>query len=160
MNQSKKNYLSLMIWIVSLLSISSLIGFLAKGNIHDWYQTIQRSPLTPPDHTFGIVWPILYVLIAISGWMIHNKSLRIPNSRRIKIAYGIGLVLNWSWTPLFFNLHWIGGALVCLWMLVVAVLLIIIWCYRHMKIISILLAPYFLWLVFAGYLNSYIWVHN
>jgi benzodiazapine receptor len=159
MNQTQKSYPHLMGWIFSLISISYLIGFLAKSNMHQWYETIQRSPLTPPNDTFSIVWTILYVLIAMSGWIIYKKPWFFY-VRGIKILYGIQLFLNLIWTPLFFNFHWVGGALVCLLLLVVVVFLIMVLCYRHIKIVSILFAPYFLWLLFATYLNGYIWMHQ
>ena len=95
------HYLRLVIWIFTLLIISSLIGSLTNSGIESWYQTLNQSPLTPPNFIFGIVWSILYAMIATSGWLIWEAKPS-SNLKVVKRLYLAQLVLNWLWSPVFF----------------------------------------------------------
>ena len=150
-----KKYLSLVTWIVALIAISSLIGAATKPEISAWYISIKRSPLTPPSYVFSVVWTILYALIATCGWLIWRNT-----DSKLKALYSAQLVLNWSWMPCFFSLHLIGAALVIL-ALTDIVVGAIIWCtYRTIPKATLLMTPYFLWILFATYLNFFIWLNN
>lgn len=155
----KKSYLSLIIWILFLVVMGYSIGLLTQGSVNTWYLTLHRSPLSPPNYLFGIVWTILYIMIAMSGWLIWNaKSFKGLNL--IKIAFITQLILNWSWTPLFFSYHLIDMALICLLLITILVTFMIVQSFHTIKGVSLLLTPYLLWLLFAFYLNFYIWQYN
>lgn len=158
MNAKNKSYIKLLIWILLLMLIGSVIGCLAKSSVDTWYQTLSRSPLTPPDFVFGVVWTILYAVIATSGWLVWGE--KPCASKLVKILYMLQLILNWMWTPLFFRYHLIGPALTCLATIIVLVTILIVKAYENLSKVSLLLTPYLLWLVFAGYLNFYIWLYN
>ena len=158
MNTKNKDYISLALWIMSLIAIGSIIGYLTKGSISGWYGTLNRSPLTPPNYVFSIVWSILYAMIATSGWLIWN-SKNFPQLELIKKLYIFQLILNWSWMPLFFGYQLINIALMCLSALTILVALLIAQTYKKITTASLLLVPYLLWLLFATYLNFYI-CHN
>lgn len=160
MNEKSKNYLKLIIWILALISIGSIIGSLTKSSTDSWYKTLNRSPLTPPNYVFGIAWTILYAMIATSGWLIWQEERNLPEIKSIKILYLLQLILNWSWTPLFFTYYLTGAALVCLITITILVATLIIKSYKKLKNASLLLVPYLLWLLFATHLNFYIWQYN
>jgi tryptophan-rich sensory protein len=155
----KKQTLSLVIWIIFLLLISSGIGKLTQASMYPWYHEISRSMLTPPGYVFGIVWPVLYVLIAISGWTLW-KHRNLPELKPLRIAFIIQLIINWLWTPFFFYFHWIGIGLLCIGLIIALVTLIMIRALKNMRVVSWLLLPYWLWSLFAFYLNFFIWSHN
>jgi benzodiazapine receptor len=157
MKIKNQNYLSLTIWIVALLLIGWLLGSVTKAEVNTWYSTINRSSLTPPSYMFGIAWTILYILIAISGWIIWQKKFQ--NLSAIKNLYIAQLLLNWSWTPLFFLYHLTGLSLISLLVMNVLVTVIIYKSYAKMKLVSLLMTPYLMWILFAAYLNFYIWQH-
>lgn len=154
-----KKYFYLLLWIALLLLVGSFLGMLTKTNIDSWYLTLNRSPLSPPNYLFSIVWSILYIAIATSGWIIWNSG-SFTGLRLIKTLYIIQLALNWAWTPLFFNFHQIGAALVCLLLIIITVIGLIIYSYKKINVAALLLLPYLLWLLFAAYLNFYIWQFN
>jgi benzodiazapine receptor len=155
MHRRKKNYLSCFLWIATLLCVGSLIGWLSKPEVDGWYATLHRSALTPPDHVFPIAWTILYTLIALSGWHIW-RSPPFPKLRKIKRLYLLQLLLNWSWMPLFFGFHWIEASLLCLLLMDAAVVMIVYCSLRRLPIVSLLMAPYLCWILFATYLNFYL----
>jgi benzodiazapine receptor len=158
MEKQNKSYLSLILWIAGLILIGSIIGSLTKPEIHTWYSTLNRSLLTPPNYVFPIAWSILYAMIASCGWIIWRASL-FPGLRLLKILYVIQLLLNWSWTPLFFHYHLVGFSLVVLMLINITVSIIIYLSYKKIRSVSLLMIPYLLWGLFANYLHFYIYQH-
>ncbi|MDP2193150.1 MAG: TspO/MBR family protein [Alphaproteobacteria bacterium] len=159
MNQNNKIHLSLIIWIVLVITIGGVIGSLTKPEMSTWYSTLHRSTLTPPNYVFPIAWTILYGIIGVCGWLIWRE----PSFRKlsiIKTLYLTQLILNWSWTPLFFGFHLTGLSLVVLVLMDILVCALIFLAYQNMKAASLLMIPYQLWILFATYLNFYIWWYN
>lgn len=162
MNNSFK-WVKLFSWIGALLIISSFIGISNDESVKTWYVNINKSPLTPPNYMFGIAWSILYVLIAISGWIIWEYKTT-NNEVIIKSLYIIQLIFNWLWTPLFFRYQYIG---LCFYILIlimtITAILIVLLCTSkssYQKLSGLLLTPYLFWLMFATHLNFYILHHN
>lgn len=124
-----------------------------------FYQNLKKSPLTPPSYTFGIVWPILYLLLLyyFINLTLHRKC---PGMCPAAIVFIIQMVFNVSWSPVFFRLKKVKWALFINFMMIV---LTIITMYLNRKIkahLNYLLVPYLLWISFAFYLNGYIVVKN
>jgi tryptophan-rich sensory protein len=159
MNQGTKIHLSLIIWTLGLIAIGGVIGSLTKPEISTWYSTLNRSTLTPPNYVFPIAWTILYGIIGACGWLIWRAS-SFPKLSIIKTLYVTQLILNWSWTPLFFLYHLTGLSLVVLGAMDILVCTLICLAYQKMKAVSLLMIPYLLWILFASYLNFYIWWYN
>ena len=51
-----------------------IIGSLASSNTgaDEWYQSLIKSDFNPPGYVFGIVWPILYLLMGITFWRTYD----------------------------------------------------------------------------------------
>ena len=124
----------------------------------NWYQSLKRSSLTPPDWVFSIVWPILYVMILISFVLYYSSSG--TNKTLGYTLFFIGLAFNLSWSPVFFRLQRPGLSLVIIILLLVTTYLMIIEFNKINLLSARLLIPYFAWLSFASYLNGYIWYYN
>ena len=150
--KNRSQIYSLLLWILAIQFFGYLFGGMTKTDIGSWYYNLEKSSLTPPNFVFGIVWPILYCLIAISGWRIFQGRSSKDN-QAIRTYYIIQLLLNWSWTPLFFHLHQTKLALLCIICIIFFTSLIIISAYRKMRLVSLLMLPYLLWLILASYLN-------
>lgn len=159
MNAENKTRFSLIIWIMALIAIGGIIGSLTKPEISTWYSTLNRSTLTPPNYVFPLAWTILYGIIGACGWLIWRAS-SFHKLSVIKTLYVIQLILNWSWTPLFFHYHLTGLSLVVLVAMDILVATIIWLSYRKIRLVSVLMMPYLLWILFATYLNFYIWQCN
>jgi benzodiazapine receptor len=155
----KSNWISLLIWIITIIAIGGVIGSLTKPEISTWYSTLTRSSLTPPNYVFPIAWTILYGIIGACGWLIWREPL-FPKLSVIKTLYVTQLILNWSWTPLFFGFHLTGLSLIVLVAMDILVFALICLAYRKMKAVSLLMIPYLSWILFASYLNFYIWQYN
>ncbi len=159
MNSSTKNYISLISWVVALIAIGSMIGYITKLEISSWYSNLNRSPLTPPNYAFPVAWTVLYGVIGACGSIIW-RTLAFPKLAVIKTLYVTQLILNWSWTPLFFHYHLTGFASVILGCMDVLVGILIWLAYPKIRIVSLLMIPYLFWILFASYLSFYIWRYN
>ena len=123
----------------------------------EWYRTLNRSSLTPPNWTFGVVWPILYGMIIVSGFT-YFTSERVTTLGII--LYLTQWILNLSWSPLFFGQKQLCISLGVIIGLVSTVLLTMYEFQKSSAISAYLLVPYLLWISFASYLNAYICLNN
>ena len=146
--------------ITVCLSTGILGSFATRNSITNWYAHLSRPSFTPPDWTFGVVWPVLYVMMGISAFLIWNMDI---NRRQVRVALGVfalQLILNGLWTPIFFGLHLIGVALVEIVMMWTAILLTILTFWKVSKPAALLLLPYILWVSFAVVLNASLFLLN
>jgi translocator protein len=154
----KKSY-NLLFWIICFQLIGYMMGYLTKSNINSWYSILEKSALTPPSITFGIVWTILYVMLSIVGWFLFqvNTDKSYP---LLKPLYCIQMLMNWLWTPLFFHFHFIQFALVVLILMVFINLAVTYFLYKIKIQLGFCYFLYLIWLFFASYLNLYIYLSN
>lgn len=125
----------------------------------DWYRSLHRPSFAPPNWLFGPVWTVLYLMMAISAWLVWKKS-GFSAARTALTAFGIQLLLNGMWTALFFGLHSPGLAfaeILALWAAIAATMAMFL---RHSRIAALLLAPYLAWVTFAAALNYSFWSLN
>lgn len=139
-------------------SIGFLMGMLTQANIYPWYEQLNKSALTPPGFVFSIVWTFLYALLAVIAWTLSDKNQ--AHSKQVKLLFALQTLMNWAWTPLFFNLHWLIFSTVWLISLTCLNVLLIIKVNTTHKSIAWLLDPYLFWLGFASYLNVVIALMN
>lgn len=155
----KKNWAQAIIWVVAFQVIGLILGLLTKDTIMSWYQYLNKSNLTPPSIAFSIVWPILYVMIALAGYSLWRQR-KDPDAKIALYFYSAQLLMNWLWTPLFFRLHYIGLSFVWILILTLLTLITIYLTRKKFTFACLMLVPYFLWLLFASYLNGTIWMLN
>ena len=133
--------------------LALIIGSLASSNTADdvWYQALIKSPLNPPGYVFGIVWPILYLLMSISAFRTFNET---------KNLFLIQLLFNALWSWLFFAFQMPLVALLNIWLLIYLSIKINLKMFYIDKLSGLLFIPYVLWLFFASYLNLFIVFNN
>ncbi|MGZ9108921.1 MAG: TspO/MBR family protein [Micavibrio sp.] len=143
-----------------LPALGAAVGLSTQSGIDGWYQTIAQSPLTPPDHIFGIVWSILYVMMGISLGLIFVTPGAKPAKTRLLQLFFLQLALNLAWSFVFFQLHWLWVAAVWVAALIGLVVLLIVKLWPFRRGAALLLVPYVLWLCFALYLSTTIALLN
>ena len=117
-----------------------------------WFDTLIKPPFNPPAWIFTPVWIILYGMIFVSLLLYTIKPAR--NKMRGYIYFIIQMVLNLAWSPVFFLLHNITLALIIIILMDLFVILTIKRFYTVSKFAGMMLIPYFLWILFATYLNT------
>ena len=145
--QEKK--IKLVIAVILAAMIGSLASTQASSDL--WYLSLNKSELNPPSYVFGIVWPILYVLMVISAYLAYKKIYEI---------FLIQLAFNAAWSWLFFRFQMPLISLIDIYLLIALNLYITALMYRENKLAFILFIPYVLWISFASYLNLFIVINN
>ena len=139
--------------IFPLVFLALVLGGLASSNTSTdvWYQSLNKSDLNPPGFVFGIVWPILYILMSISAYRTFTETGRM---------FFIQLVFNTAWSWMFFAFHMPFLALLNIWMLIYWNTSLTFKMIKIDKLSAILYSPYVIWLIFASYLNLFIVINN
>jgi tryptophan-rich sensory protein len=119
---------------------------------YSWYNSLIQPPLKPPAWLFSPVWIILYALMGLSLF-IYIKEYSIKSKAWGYIVFFVQLLVNLSWSPVFFGLKNIGYALCLIILLDILVLINIFEFSKISKMAGRLLIPYFVWILFATYLN-------
>ena len=124
-----------------------------------WYYSLNLPPLTPPAWIFASVWTVLYTTIFISLILFIVKSSNKSKILGYILFFG-QLALNFLWAPVFFGMHNIKSAFIILIFMAILVLFNIKEFYRISKMSAYFLIPYFIWMLFATYLNMRILILN
>ena len=127
--------------------------------MNNWYKNLNRSKLSPPSWVFGIVWPILYLLMTISFIIVQRNKKCFPFCSPL-VFFIIQLGFNLIWTTLFFKMKLPLLALVDLMLTIIFTFITYYQFNTISKFGSYLLLPYMMWMCFAFYLNLYIVIYN
>lgn len=120
--------------------------------VDEWYAALSKPAWNPPNWLFGPVWGVLYLLMAISAWLVWRKAGFAGAALPLGL-FGLQLILNAAWSWIFFGLHEIGVALMEIVILWIAILGTIIALWPLNRISAYLMMPYLLWVSFASVLN-------
>jgi tryptophan-rich sensory protein len=125
----------------------------------DWYLALNKPSWHPPTWVFGPVWSTLYVMMAVSAWLVWQQG-GFARQRRALTLFLVQLVLNAAWSPLFFGLKQPGVAFAEILLLWLAIAATIVSFHRVHRIAAWLLVPYIAWVSFAAFLNGVLWQLN
>lgn len=149
---SSVKYKALLFSILIPLAVGGVSGFLIRGAMGE-FENLIKPPFSPPGFLFPIVWSILYILMGIACFLVYQKNTDTSEKDRALRIYALSLVLNFFWPVLFFNLKAYLLSFFLLILLLLTVLLTTAVFYRISKNAAILMIPYIVWLLYAGYLN-------
>lgn len=155
--------------MIDVPSTAALLGFIAACFLAasmgvffrpgEWYERLKKPSWRPPNRLFGPVWTILYLMIAVSGWLVWREA-GFAGAALPLASYALQLFLNAAWTPLFFGLHRpdLGFIdIVLVWLSIVATIVFFV----PISVgASLLLVPYLAWVSFATALNLAVWRLN
>ena len=117
-----------------------------------WYEALNKPFFNPPNYIFGIVWPILYVLMAVVSFLQAQNIFKL---------YVMQIILNGLWSWLFFVFQSTAFAFLDIVLLIFLNILILKQLRETKAWISVLLyIPYVFWICFACALNLSILVLN
>ena len=147
----------LFISIFISLGIGILSAVLTSSSM-DIYKYLNKPSLAPPSIIFPIVWTLLYILMGISAYLIYKSNDK--NKKEALIIYGIQLILNFTWTIIFFLLKFRLLAFINIILLLIFIIIMIIKFYKINNKASLLQIPYLFWVLFATYLNYGFYILN
>ena len=139
--------------LIVAVILAAVVGSMAStsAGTDSWYLLLNKSELNPPSYVFGIVWPILYILMMVSAYLTHKKVFPI---------FIIQLFFNAAWSWLFFRFQMPLIALLDIYLLIAINIYILNLMYKENKLAFFLFTPYVVWISFASYLNLFIVINN
>ena len=134
------------------------MGSYGQDSVHNpFYDSLVKPGLQPPDWVFGVVWPILFVLLGMAAYYAWNYYTVEWKRKIFTILYLLNGLLMMTWSDQFFVKGSLTNGLYAMIGLVVIVEMMIIAAFYTNKKSGYLLLPYLLWILFAAYLNvSYV----
>ncbi len=159
MTRTKSLFVFAVLLIVTY-GVGTLASLFSTPALTGWYASLTKPPLTPPDWLISLVWSILYAVIAEAAWRTVRAAGGVRAARRELVAYGVQLLLGFSWSLIFFGLRNPGAALIGIIMLELAILATMSEFWRRSRVAGMMMIPYALWVLFTAYLNAAIWLLN
>lgn len=138
----------------SALAIGSWL--MNNGPQTEWYTSLNQAPWTPPGWVFGVAWT--GIMICFSFYMAYLYL--IISTSNVAILFSMQFVLNVSWNYIFFNQHFLGLGLAAIIILTIIVGMFLMFFKNDLKLKTLLIVPYFVWLCIATSLNAYILINN
>ena len=131
--------------------------FTGKGVPSDWYANLIKAPWTPPGWIFGFAWTTIMICFSIYIAYLWPSA---ENKNLLIFLLVIQWILNIGWNPTFFYFHNVKVGLLLITALTILIGFIMIRYFPDLKSKSILILPYFIWLIIATSLNGYILLKN
>lgn len=150
-------------WLIFILFLITNFAALALGAYFQgegpssiWYQNLNIAPWTPPGWVFGAAWTTIMVCFSFyMATLVKHENLNL-----VVTLFVIQFILNVSWTPVFFNYHEIGFALILICALLVLVGFFTFYYFSFLKVTTLFILPYFIWLCIATSLNVWALIKN
>ncbi len=137
---------------------AGLIGYLLIGaGSMAWYAGLIKPAFTPPAAVFLPVWLVLYGLMGLALGAVWSK---LPFWDAWAGLFYVSLAFNASWTDFFFGLHSTFIAMIDIVALAVLLIVLMLEAWESDHRASLLLIPYLVWVFFAVYLHTGIWLLN
>ena len=153
----KNKILSFILFFIVTFS-ASFVGGLVSINLKEpWYSTLIKSNFNPPDWVFAPVWTILYLMMTFAIWNFWHSKNRDMNTIYI---YFIHIIINTTWSIIFFGYHQIFLAMIVLMILIFLIIILFIRFKRVNFVSSYLMIPYLLWCCYALFLNFNLFILN
>ena len=141
-----------MICIAIPLIVGGLSALFTIGSMKD-FAALNQPPLSPPGWLFPVVWTLLYILMGVASYLVLESQTSREDLKKAFKVYFLQLGFNFFWSIIFFSFGAYEIAFAWLLALFALIAITTVRFYRIDPAACILMIPYLLWVVFAGYLN-------
>ena len=146
-------------FIAVCFAVAAIGGAVTATSVGTWYQTIEKPFFTPPDWVFAPVWNALYMMMALSAFLVWRQS--DGEQRRTALTFfAVQLMLNLFWSFIFFGAQAIGAAFIEIIALLIAISATTVHFWSIDRRAGLLFLPYLAWSGYATVLNGAIWWLN
>ena len=145
---------------LGLCFAASGVGAAATASsVGTWYLSLAKPSFNPPNWMFAPVWTALFFMMAVAAWRVWRHD-GLGGARLALGLFVLQLMLNMSWSIVFFGLRSIAGALAVILVLLLALLATAAVFWQRDRIAGMLFVPYAGWVAFATALNAALWQLN
>lgn len=152
--KTKFSNLKVLIFALIFNFLGGYISSLVSGDMKSVYSSLDKPWFAPPGFIFPIIWGILYFLLA------YALFLNYKNGGKNFVAYIIAMVVNFSWSYVFFGQKLFGISFLIVIILILFCVYLGIRYFKNSKLASFIMGIYLAWLVYAGLLNYFVWMYN
>ncbi|MDZ4788697.1 MAG: TspO/MBR family protein [Blastochloris sp.] len=156
---TKRSLLALGGFVFICFLAAAVGGWATSSSVGTWYLALNKPSWTPPSWLFGPMWTTLYLMMAVSAWLVWQRRTEQPVRLALQV-FLFQLIINACWSPIFFGMRrpdlgffWI--ALLWVWIVITIVLF-----KKVSPLAALLLVPYLIWVSIAQALNFSIWRLN
>ncbi|MEM7746061.1 MAG: TspO/MBR family protein [Pseudomonadota bacterium] len=146
-------------WLVFSICLAACFAAGTTGAVFPpgaWYEKLNRPSWTPPNWLFPVAWTVMYVAMSVAA----ARVAPLGGSGTAMALWALQIAFNTLWTPIFFGLRRIKGAIpvvLCLWGAVFATGM----AFLQLDLIAgLLFVPYIVWCTVAAALNIAMWRLN
>lgn len=145
--------LALLVFVALVVATAST-GILFQPGA--WYESLRKPGWTPPNWLFGPVWSVLYIMIAVAGWLVWRAE-----GFGLALALWVAqLALNGAWSWLFFGRRRMDAAFADVTLLWLSIAGFIAAALPVSQAAALLFVPYLVWVTIAAALNYTVWRMN
>ena len=149
-------------WKPALISFGtvflvSILGSIFTNPNSAWFTSLIKPKFYPPNWLFGVMWSIIYLLIAIGLFLILTKN---KMTKKLTILYIANGILNIVWSMVFFTFNNMFLGVVVLVLIIISAYFLVKELYLASKTSLYLALPYFIWLFYAFLVNYAIYFLN
>jgi translocator protein len=143
--------------LINFAALAAGSYFTSAGVSSDWYETLVKAPWTPAGWVFGFAWTSIMVLFSIYMACLWPE---LESKKSLIALYITQTFLNIAWNPTFFYYHYTFVALFVILGLTFVVGFFLFMYWPELKLKSLLILPYLVWLIIAMSLNAYALINN
>lgn len=153
-----KKLIPSLVAVLICFGVGCTAAYFQADSISNWYPALEKPALTPPDSVFPVAWSVIYLCMGISAGLLWNAR----SYKRLILLwlFALQLLLNFTWSIYFFYFQSPLLGFVNILLLDVVVVYYMVESYGVRRWAAWLFLPYVLWILFATYLNGYVWVYN
>jgi len=118
-----------------------------------WYESLEKPSWTPSGMTISVIWSFLYPIILISFGYILYRTLKGDIKKSVFVVFAINLVANLLFTPILFGLRSLILASLDILIVLGTIILGMITIWPYSKTLSLVQAPYLIWVSIATVLQ-------
>jgi len=153
------DWVALIVSFAVCMAAASVGGLLTTRAINEWYGGLRKPSWNPPDWAFAPIWTVLYILMAVSAWLVWEQGGLSLQAIPLSI-FAAQLILDVAWSGIFFYKRMILGGLIEVLVFWTTILATVIAFWGASILAAALLIPYLVWVSIASYLNYTIWKLN
>ncbi|MCG8183818.1 TspO/MBR family protein [Tenacibaculum piscium] len=148
----------LLFLVVNFLALGIGVILMENGPKSEWYLSLNKAPWTPAGWVFGAAWSTIMLLFA---FYMTKLSFKFPFlDKKLTILFSVQWILNVGWNYLFFNQHLMGIGLLVITLLWLLIGYFTFKYLKELKINTLWILPYLIWMTIATTLNAYTVLYN
>ncbi len=126
----------------------------------EWYDALAKPSWTPEPGTIGLIWSLLYPVIAVTFGYVFVQAVRRKIPRSVAVPFAVNLVANLIFTPIQFGLRNLPLAAADILVVFGTIIWAMIAVWPHARWVAVAQVPYLVWVGTATVLQLSITVMN